>query len=254
MNNWQIFITVMILYWSDIITGSILYIVRKIDHWLSVRRMKRDAEEMREARKKGKTTDEMVDAGILHKWKPEPYVPPTKLEEVWWWTKSILWYKILEHPEDFRAWLIHKFQRAKRGWSNEDTWYFHYFLSTVIIGGLKYLKKTKCGVPGAFCHAKSDDNDEEFDKCIKKWDEALDCMIKPFETDKDISENKWFYQNSNKYSIKKANYWRKLNNKIKKENPSLYEKRELKVMTKKECKEYDKGWALFQEHFQSLWD
>jgi len=254
MDNWQIFISVMVLYWSDIITGPILYVTRKIEHWFSIRAIKRDIEAMKEARKKGTSTDEMVEAGILHKYKSEPYEPPTKLEEAWWWTKSILWYRLLEHPEDFRYWLIHKYQRAKRGWSNRDTWGFDYFLATVIIGGLKHLKKTKHGIPNAFCNNRIDNSKKEFKKAEERWDKALDCMIKSFETSISISEDHWFYQNSNKYDLKQANYWRKVHKKWLIEDRKLYTEGQLKVMTKKECKEYEKGWELFRIHFNSLWD
>ncbi len=249
MNNLQIFMTLLVLYWSDLITGPILYIVRKVEHWYDIKNFKREIEAT-----KNMTTEEKLEKGYVREWKPEPYEPPTKIEEICWQIKSIFWYKILEHPEDFRNWLIHKFQRAKRGWSNRDTWCFHYFLATVIIGGLKHLKKTKHGVPNAFCHSKSDDNNAEFAKCIKRWDNALNCMIKTFETSIFISEDHWVYQNSTKYDIKQANYWRTAHKEWRKDDPKAYRKKELKVMTKKECKEYERGWALFQEHFWSLWD
>lgn len=252
MNNWQIFISVMVLYWSDVITGPILYATREIQHWLDMREIKRDSEATKAARKKGTTTDEAVEKKVLRKWEPKPYEPPTKLEEAWWCTKSILWYRLLEHPEDFRYWLIYKYQRAKRGWSNRDTWGFNYFLSKVIIGGLEYLKKTKHGIPSTVC--SKHESDEQFEKDCKKWDTILDCMIETFKTARDISEYTWFYQNSKKYNIKKADCWRKVHKKWLVEDPKLYEDRELKVMTKKECKEYERGWALFQEHFFGLYD
>ncbi len=249
MNNLQIFMVLLVLYWSDLITGPILYVTRQIKFWTDKWDMEREKEVT-----KNMTTDEKLEKGYLREWKPKPYKPPTKFEIIYWRIKNIFWYKILEHPEDFRKWLIHKFQRAKRGWSNRDTWCFHYFLSEVIIGGLKHLKKIKHGIPGVFCTTKADNNNEEFNKCIKKWENALDCMIKTFEIGLNMSEYNWVYQNSNKYDIKHANHWRKIHKKWLKDDPQLYEKRELKVMTKKECKEYERGWELFRIHFFDLWD
>jgi len=254
MNGWQIFITVMVLYWSDIITGPILYIKREVGHWFDIRDMKRDAKAIKEAKKKGMSTDEMVEEEILHELKREPYEPPKKLDTFIWWVKRIFWWGLLEHPEDFRRWLIHKYQRAKRGWSNRDTWGFSWFLSEVIIGGLEYLKKTKHGIPCAFGNSRSDNSDKEFKKCEDKWNAALHSMIFTFKISQEINDNHWFYQNSKKYDIKLANRMRKSNRELLKKDPKLWDKKALHVMTKEECKIYEKGWALFQEHFFSLWD
>ncbi len=251
MNEWQIFLTVMILYWSDVITGPILYVKREVGHWFDMRSIKKETQALKEARKKGMTTDELIEEGLLHEVKFDrgPYVEPTKLEEAWWWICRALWYNLMEHPEDLRYWLIHKYQRAKRGWSTRDTWGYHHFLATVIIGGLEHLKKTKHGVP-----FEVPNDDENMTKAVAKWDKILDTIILTFKTSQIMGEHYWFYQNSEKYDVKEANKHIKIQTELKKENPDLYNKNELYVMTKEECKAYEKGWKLFQEHFFGLND
>ena len=168
--------------------------------------------------------------------------------------KSWFWYRILEHPEDLRNWLIHKFQRAQRGWSHRDTWGFHDTIANIIIGGIKHLKKTKHGIPMSVCNSKTDNSDEEFEKAEKRWDKILDNIILTFEVSKKISNDHWMYQKSEKYDIKLAKKWRKIHKEWLEEDPELWKNDNLYVMTKAECKVYEKGWKLFQEHFFGLND
>lgn len=74
-----------------------------------------------------------------------------------------LWDKIILHPSmEWLRWLIYNakdvpndfyrkckrgWQRAYRGWCDEDVWGFDWYLSKVIIEGLKRLKVTKHGTP-----------------------------------------------------------------------------------------------------------
>jgi len=74
-----------------------------------------------------------------------------------------LWYRI----ED--SWLntIAFFQRGRRGYAKCDVWNFDYYLSKVITGGLKLLRKNHSGYPLGL-------TDE-------KWNSILDEMIEGFE-------------------------------------------------------------------------
>jgi hypothetical protein len=266
MSGFEIFLLVMLLYWSDAITYPIREGYREIKHRIDMASIVKEAEKLKKARESGMTTEDMVEAGLLHKgsdvmdtfdkWREEKSNRklPEWFHNTIWHIKSKLWYKLLEHPEDLRYWLIHLIQRAKRGWSNRDTWCFTYFLASVIIGGLEHLKKTKHGVPNAFCTKNAHHDDEEFEKCCANWDKALDSMILTFKISQKICNDSWRYQNSKTYSIKDANMWRKWDREWRKKDPDLYRENENHVMTKKECQIYEKGWALFQEHFFSLWD
>lgn len=252
MNEFEIFLLVMVLYWSDLITGPILYLHRKYDHWISIREIKKDIDALKKCKKEGK---DPIEEGILHEWNPEPYVPPTKFEMIICWIRRNLWRCLLEHPEDLRLWLLCKFQRAHRGWSYRDTWGFYDTLATIIIGGIKHLKKTKHGIPASVCgKGNATDTDEGFARAEKRWDIILDSIIKTFETSKRIGNDNWLYQNSKNYDLKFANKWRKIHKKWLAEDKFLWEEEKLHVMTKKECKEYEKGWKLFQIHFFGLND
>lgn len=126
------------------------------------------------------------------------------------------------------------FQRGNQGYADFDVWGFADYLSEVIVGGLKQLKKIKHGVPNYFCIYK---NDKELKKANKDWEKTLDKMIYTFETAKQIMSHEFNYlPNWSKYQKAKMR------------------KQGFKVLTKRQEKKYEEGWALFQKHFFSLWD
>lgn len=47
---------------------------------------------------------------------------------------------VLCSPQTLRRKAVHVSQRARRGWSDEDTWGFDYYLSGVIAGGVEKLR------------------------------------------------------------------------------------------------------------------
>ena len=98
------------------------------------------------------------------------------------------------------------------------------------------------------------EDDKDFKEGEKKWNAILDKIIKTFKTNQKMSENYWFYQNSKTYSTKEANKVKRINKKLRYKSYSLWKKTDLHVMSKKECKEYEKGWELFRDNFQNLWD
>lgn len=120
-------------------------------------------------------------------------------------------------------------QRGKRGWANRDTWNFDYFLADVIVGGVKYLKKTQHGHPSALTQ--------------KQWDKILNEITWTFKTAKKISDGDVFYIDVEEYD-KLARQWKK----------KMYGGITLKLLTKKECMKYERGFNLFKKHFFSLWD
>ena len=173
---------------------------------------------------------------------------------------SLLWYRVPSYPYDIKWYIKRTWQRARRGWADSDTWGFQAYLSEVIRDGCKLLVKTKQGIPmSAFPEDAEVDKtgnhtDAAFDDACKGWDVILQKIIKTFDTAEHIGEYHWFYQKSEKYSRADADRQININKKHREEDPDLWEKEALHVMTLEECKEYEEGWKLFQEHFFGLWD
>ncbi len=152
-----------------------------------------------------------------------------------------LFCRIVRLPGDIRRNIRDFIQRGRRGWADSDTWGFCDYLSNVILGGLKHLKKHKHGTPVTI-----NPKTKEYDYDEKRWDEIMNKMIYTFETSKKILDNypknDWFYTPTKEWNKQKS-----LRDKFS-DGKLMY------VMTKKECLKYEKGFKLFQEYFYSLWD
>ena len=72
----------------------------------------------------------------------------------------------------------------------------------------------------------------------------MDSMIRTFEIANNILNNNWHYTLYKHYDIVIDRDLRERMSKL----DFMY------IMSKKECKEYEEGWRLFQQHFFSLWD
>ena len=165
--------------------------------------------------------------------------------------------EIKEHP--IRSWLSGKYwqlirlpgrtkleiktfiQRGKRGYGDSDVWGFCDYLTDVILGGLKHLRKNKCGYP-----ATIDPKTGTSDYDEKRWEKILDKMIYTFETSKKIldnyPENDWLYTPTDEWEKRKD------------VRDAFQDGKTMKVMTKEECLYYEEGWKLFTANFFSLWD
>jgi hypothetical protein len=106
-----------------------------------------------------------------------------------------------------------------------------------------YLKSDPLDETGNF-------TDEADERAKKRWDKILDDIILTFQIADKISNEHWFYQESKTYNKKLADQWRKI---TKKWNKDYYEFHG-HVMTKQECKIYERGWKYFQKHFFALDD
>ncbi|MEK6880087.1 MAG: hypothetical protein AABY22_10785 [Nanoarchaeota archaeon] len=166
---------------------------------------------------------------------------------------------IQEFPETSYYEIKYFIQRGIHGYSNRDVWGFHHYLSYTIVGGLKRLKETKHGYPLTVLnekyldkHGNCTDEGDEINQ--KNWDNILDSMIWTFETSKRIEEDYWHYQESKKYSKKIADKYRKLHEELRNKRPHIHEEGFGYVLTKEECKKYEKGWKYFQKYFFNLWD
>lgn len=252
------FIGLIFIYLSDVVTGFI----KDMQYKMEMKEMAKDLKKVKDIKEEKKvctykSVKDMFENIEERRNKFEKFIH----KHDWLFKlRSILWYRLLEHPSDLHLGIRTKYQRANRGWAVSDAWGFDWYLTDVIIGGCEYLKKHKQGVPMQ-CFKESDPvdkngahTDETVELANKRWDDILDNIIDTFKTAKHIQENHWHYQESEEYSVKQANRYRKINKELKKENPDLWERRALHVMTKKECKQYEEGWNTFRIYFFSLWN
>jgi hypothetical protein len=259
---------VSVIYWSDIVTYPARYILDKFEDWcddLEKKRRKKkfakatvgmDKEELNDYRKSlrkpYRTIEDLFDESDIKDRKD-----PSKLMIVLGWIERNLWWTVLEHPENLRYNLIHLYQRGKRGWSYRDVWHLNGHIAEVLIESIKYLKKVKRGIPESGSVTALDigmEDDKEWNKAMAEYDGKLDIIVRTFETAKGISEENVLYQKSSDYDYKLAKYWKDTHKKWLKRSPHLYDKDKLKVLTKKECKEYEAGWVTLQENFFGLRD
>lgn len=169
-------------------------------------------------------------------------------------------FKITELPYEIKFHLKLWYQRAKRGYADSDVWSFDGYLSDVIVNGIKRLREKKHGYP-LMVAKKSDPVDEtgnlteEADQiCIERWNKILDSIILTFEISKKITNDHWYYQDSKNYDKKLANKYRKLQKELREKRSNLYDEYFGYVMSKEECKVYEKGWKNFQKYYANLWD
>ena len=128
-------------------------------------------------------------------------------------------------------------QRGSRGYANRDVWGFHRYLSEVISGGIDRLIKELHGHP---CNLKT----------LNEWKIILEKIKKTFKTAESIDNGTLQYLSKKLFNDTERKKYIKITKELNKEH-SYYNKR---TMTKKENREYEKGWELFQEYFFNLWD
>lgn len=161
-----------------------------------------------------------------------------------------LWDKIILHPSmNWLRWLIYNLkdvpndtyrkikrgsQRAYYGICDEDVWGLDYYLSKVILRGLKKLKESQHGCP----ILEGYDGENNFEKMQKEWERILDTMIWTFEVTEKIQNSEWLP--------------RPINGWPKKQHSRL--SKTFHLMTAEETRKYLIGWKNFQKHYFSLWD
>jgi len=141
---------------------------------------------------------------------------------------------IKEFPQNFYLESKYFIQRGLRGYSDKDVWNFDYYLSEIIIKGLKDLKNQVHGFPYDF----SSKDGKEVD--LEGWKNVLNEIIWTFEVTKKIQNSKWY----------KWNYKEKRNKSLQK----FIQRTNKHVMTSEEIKRYNNGWKLFQKYYFNLWD
>ena len=170
--------------------------------------------------------------------------------------------RIWEWPGDRVADLKHYHQRGIRGWSNRDVWGFDYYLSDVIIGGLKKLKEDKMGCPclDGFGEHDGTQTDEQFEAMQAEWTRRLDCMIFAFGVTKQVQDNNLItpqHDDNDEYftdeELKRQQDFCESANK-----PHIMFGREFtgdfKVVSKEDWQKYNDGWKYFKKHYYGLWD
>jgi hypothetical protein len=160
------------------------------------------------------------------------------------------WHRfVLKH--EWLRWLIYNakdvphntYRKIKRGWqraywglADEDVWELDYYLSRVILRGLKKLKENKQGCP---CLDGYDSTiKEESEAMFKEWDMILDSMIWTFEATRKIQQNDWLMSPEKGFNVKEM----------------VTLSKNFHVMTVEEMNRYKEGWLNFQKYYFSLWD
>ena len=181
---------------------------------------------------------EVISESVMEKWFNKK---TTKWDTTYWWMRHGIWQWLGDRPLKIRSF----FQRGQRGYADEDIWGFDYYLTRVILGGLKQLKKNKCGCPCVLPYDPNvHPNDVDWDKNQKAWDEILDTMIYAFEvSDKILNDDPAWY------CIPSAEFTEEEYNKKKEQFKNV-----LYVMTLEEIKKYELGWKNFQTYYFNLWD
>jgi len=132
---------------------------------------------------------------------------------------------IKEAPQNFyleSKWFI---QRGKRGYSDRDVWNLSYYISNILENSIKKLKRECHGFPTNL-NTKTE------------WIKILEDIEYTFKIEKKINMTEVLY----------------LPGKRRKKDIKVSKELEIKIMTKKECERYRRGWNLFRKHFRNLWD
>ena len=155
--------------------------------------------------------------------------------------KSFLWqlWKKVEDLKYISFEIKCFFQRGIRGWSDKDWWNLDCHVSNIIVGSLKKLKKEGHILP-TLKKGKSEE------KAKKEWNKILDTIIYTFEMAKKFNKNEVIIIENYKNRQEAFKMYKRLNKK--------YLDYSTKVLTAKEIQKYKKGWKLFEQYFNSLWD
>ena len=151
------------------------------------------------------------------------------------WLRWLI-YNAKDVPHDFYRKIKKGWQRTYWGISDEDVWDLDYYLTKVILRGLKKLKESKCGCP--CLDGFNSETDEEFSAMDKEWKRILDTMIWTFEVTKKLQVENWFLLPDKKLT----------------ENEIAHLSKNFHVMTVEEMNRYKEGWLNFQKYYFSLWD
>lgn len=176
-----------------------------------------------------------------------------------------LYREIKEFPQNLR----YRHQRAKRGYSNPDSWNIYSWFMEIMPRILADFKKNLHGCPAHF--AKQEDGTEDVEQGMKAWEAVIERMIFCFtEMNEDTGSMKNEFADEYHRQLHKPNegkpvkewfepddehpdYYRLIEGEVDPELKENFWNRE------KEISEYrdqmkDEGLELFKQYFWNLWD
>lgn len=137
-----------------------------------------------------------------------------------------VWEKITDIPRVIKYFI----QRGVRGWSDNDLWGMHYFLTDIILTMVVNLRASRQGDPGEM-------EDDDWDKILLEIQDGFAILKK---CDMSEEEVEWggYYKDDKDHS--------EVNERMKKWNGRL--------TTREEERKVKRAFELFVEHYYSLWD
>lgn len=144
-------------------------------------------------------------------------------------------YNAKDVPSDIYRKIKRGYQRAYFGISDEDTWSVDYYLSKVILIGLRKLAEDKQGCP--MLDGYNVDSDSEFEEMDKEWKRILGTIIYTFEVTQKVQDDNWILLPDKGFTEKE----------LERLSQNFH------VMTKEEMEKYNLGWKNFHKYYFSLW-
>jgi len=152
------------------------------------------------------------------------------------WLRPRIW-QIIRFPGDVRCAIKTFIQRGKRGYADYDVWGLCYYLSDIISKSVYHLKRNQNGMPNGLTEGQ--------------WIDILNKITYTFEIAKDIVNGDAIYIPIKEWSDAKYTRWCASIKDINKKHTEVFG---MRVLTKKQSKEFEEGFKLFQEYFFDLWD
>jgi hypothetical protein len=158
--------------------------------------------------------------------------------------KRTLWDKIILHPSmEWLRWIIYNskdvpndlyrkckrgWQRAYRGWADDDTWNLDGYLSKIIRDSVKGLRNTNDSYPA--------------DMKFEEWEAILDNIVYTFDINYKVLNNYYLI-------LQKVDKW---SEELYLEQKEKYY--EFHVLSLNETIRYERGWQLFKTYYFQLWN
>ena len=144
-----------------------------------------------------------------------------------WRTFCDRWWKHWFTPSTYTRFFRNKWQRAKNGFSNEDTWDLNDYMASVIFHALVRFKKTTHGYPSTM-------TEEEWDTILGKMVEGWAAKIQLL-NDSTYGDHCWVKKDPDDL--------------VGDFDKELYEAWRTPLEAK-----WEEGSSLFCKHYDSLWD
>lgn len=107
------------------------------------------------------------------------------------WALWRLWRYTL-HPRVMWRKVVRYHQRGVRGWADEDTWSFDYYLSRVIVEGLDHLRKNTHGYPSKLVPDYEVAMEQRVEDGAQRWNQILYEIMEGFAATSLLSQSVQF--------------------------------------------------------------